>query len=128
MIELSGANIFIAIILGTLTGIIGGFFGVGGGIIMVPAFLYWFQCTQQTASATSLMAMLLPVGALAVWKYYQAGHVQGVHIKIGLFTSIGLFVGSWLGAKFSIQTSSRNASIAFGILMILIGFRIILRR
>ena len=61
------------VVTGFLAGIASGMFGIGGGIIIVPVLVLGFKMEQQVASGTSLIALLLPVGAFAVWNYWQAG-------------------------------------------------------
>ena len=85
-----------SIFLGLAGGILSGFFGIGGAVVIVPALVYIFKFPQHYAQGTALVALLLPVGLLAVVKYYQAGNVN---IKIGLLISLGFFVGGFIGAS-----------------------------
>ena len=64
------------IILGLAAGVLSGLFGIGGGIVLVPSLIVFFGMEILDANATSLAAMLLPVGILGVWSYYKAGHVN----------------------------------------------------
>jgi hypothetical protein len=108
------------ITLGLLTGILSGLMGIGGGLIMVPLLVFLFDFPQKTANGISLVAMLLPVGILAVWQYYRDGHIQFVpHIQGGLMIGIGIFFGAWLGAKLAGIISTQIASKLFAILLII---------
>src|SRR5688572_2090931 len=77
------ANLLL-IVIGIGAGILAGFFGVGGGIIIIPALIFGLGYTQHMASGTSLVALLLPVGLLGVLEYYRAGKIGPENIKAGL--------------------------------------------
>ena len=84
------------VLLGLSAGVLSGLFGIGGGLIIVPALVFIFGLTQQEAQGTSLAVLLPPVGLLAVYKYYQAGHVR---FSMAMFIALGLLVGAFFGAK-----------------------------
>jgi uncharacterized membrane protein YfcA len=86
--------------VGVLAGIMSGLFGVGGGIVMVPTLIALFGMEMLDANATSLAAMLLPVGVLGVINYYKAGLIN---LKHSLWLSIGLFGGSLAGAEAAVS-------------------------
>ena len=80
------------LILGVAAGILSGLFGIGGGIVMVPSLIVIFGMGILDANATSLAAMLLPVGVLGVIAYYRAGLIN---VKDSLLIAGGLFLGSF---------------------------------
>lgn len=88
------------LILGILTGILSGLFGIGGGILMVPALIVFFGMNILDANANSLTAMLLPVGIFGVIAYYKAGMIN---IKDSLLIALGLFLGSFFGGELAIN-------------------------
>jgi len=90
------------LILGIVAGILSGLFGIGGGIVMVPSLIVIFGMDILDANATSLAAMLLPVGILGVWAYYKAGLIN---IKESLWISLGLFLGSFAGGELAVNIS-----------------------
>ncbi|MCG8345017.1 MAG: sulfite exporter TauE/SafE family protein [Chlorobiales bacterium] len=94
------------LITGLSAGVLSGLFGIGGGLIIVPALVLIMGFSQHTANATSLTALLLPVGILGVLEYYRAGKITTEHIWFGVIIAIGLFAGAFLGAK--IATSLTN--------------------
>ena len=63
----------ILISIGLLAGVLSGFVGIGGGVIIVPALVYFLGFSQHLAQGTSLFILLLPVGILAVSNYYKSG-------------------------------------------------------
>jgi uncharacterized membrane protein YfcA len=103
------------ILLGLAAGILSGLFGIGGGIVLVPSLLVFFGMDILDANATSLAAMLLPVGILGVWSYYKAGHVN---LKESLWISLGLFIGSFFGGEIAVNISEQLLSTLYaGILL-----------
>lgn len=83
------------IILGLLAGIICGLFGTGGGMILVPAFIYIFRIEAKKARGTSLCCMLVMVIASSVF-YYKSNYIDW---NAGILCAIGGIVGGYLGAK-----------------------------
>jgi|SRR5665647_47615 uncharacterized membrane protein YfcA len=88
------------LIVGILAGIMSGLFGIGGGIVMVPTLIAIFGMNMLDANATSLAAMLLPVGVFGVINYYKAGYIN---IKDSLWIALGLFGGSFFGAELAVS-------------------------
>ena len=86
--------IFLAI--GLVAGVLSGLFGIGGGILIIPSLIFFANFHTKLALGTSLGAMLLPVGLLGAYAYYQQGNL---HIKGSLLLGVGLFFGAYVGAK-----------------------------
>jgi uncharacterized protein len=107
------------LILGVLAGILSGLFGIGGGIIMVPSLIAIFGMDILNANATSLTAMLLPVGIFGVIAYYKAGLVN---LKESLWISLGLFAGSFLGGEIAINLNESVLSKLYGGFLMYIAF------
>ena len=111
--------LFLAI--GLAAGLLSGLFGIGGGIIIVPALLLYGRMEPTTATGTSLMALLLPVGALGAWQYYRNGHVN---VTAGLLVAAGLFVGAYFGARVGLTLNPTTARRAFAVFLVLVSARI----
>lgn len=94
--------IFGIAIIGIVAGIMSGLFGIGGGIIIVPTLVAFIGMGLLGANATSLAAMLLPVGILGVINYYKAGYIK---IKDSLWISLGLLAGSYFGAELALSVN-----------------------
>ena len=90
------SSVWLALAVGVLVGIISGLVGIGGGVIMVPIFVYGFKMDQHMAQGTSLAALLAPIGISTFWEYYQACKVNG---KVVLLVAIGFAVGGYFGAR-----------------------------
>src|SRR5437763_1250123 len=95
-------RIFGGIGLGIAVGIISGLIGVGGGIVMVPALILLFRMHQTLALVTSLAMLLPPAGILAFMMYFRGGEAD---LKLGLFMSLGVFLGGYFGADWAQQIS-----------------------
>ncbi len=118
---MSFIQIISLLIIGLCAGLVSGSMGVGGGIIVVPALVFFMGLSQHQAQGTSLTMMMLPVGILGVINYYKAGYVK---INYALFLMAAFIFGSYLGSKFSIQLPEKTLKQIFGIFIILAGARI----
>lgn len=115
-------NIIAFIAVGILAGILSGMFGVGGGIVIVPALVYLCGFSQLKAQGTSLAIMLPPVGIAAFIQYYKQGQVD---VKAGILICIFLVFGSMFGAKIAHIIPISVLKKSFGVLMILISLKMI---
>jgi hypothetical protein len=116
---------FLYMLLGLVVGVLSGIVGIGGGILIIPALVYLFHMNQHKAQGTSLTALLLPVGGLAFWEYYKAGNVD---IKAGLLIALGFFVGGYFGGLWAQHIPEIALRRVFGILVTIIGIRLLLSR
>lgn len=108
---------------GFFAGIMSGIFGIGGGIILVPILVLLLKFKQQTASGTSLVALLLPVGILGVIEYMKAGKISYEHIRYGLVISLGLFVGVYFGARLAVNLPDLLLRRGFAVLLLALAVR-----
>jgi hypothetical protein len=115
-------QLLILIVVGILSGMLAGVFGVGGAIIVIPALVFILGLSQHDAQGTSLAFMLPPVGILATWNYWKAGHVNW---KMALVLSLTFVVGAYLGSHFSINISDKTLRRMFGVLMLIIAIKMI---
>ena len=115
-------QLIILIAIGILSGILAGVFGVGGAIIVIPALVFILGLSQHMAQGTSLAFMLPPVGILATWNYWKAGHVDW---KIALILSLTFVLGAYLGSTLSLNISDRTLRRMFGVLMIVMAIKMI---
>jgi len=110
------------ILVGLIAGTAGGAFGIGGGVIMIPAFVMFFGLTQHQAQGTAVAVMLPPILILAVMRYYQAGNVK---VKMACFVALGFIFGAYLGAHLVQYIPDGTLKKIFGILMILVGVKMV---
>src|SRR5258708_40111492 len=73
---LRSMNLFGLLAVGLVAGVCAGMFGIGGGLIIVPALLYFFKMTELQSIGTSLAALILPVGLLGAAEYYRNGYIN----------------------------------------------------
>jgi len=112
---------FLYLCAGVLAGVLAGIFGIGGGILIVPALVFFGKMSQRTAIGTSLGALLLPVGALGVWAYWREGDVD---VKAALWIALGMFVGAYGGAMLAQSLSESSLKRAFAVLLVLVAGRL----
>ncbi len=105
-------------LIGLSAGILSGLFGIGGGVLIVPALMYGLGFSQKLATGTSLAILLPPVGIAAVMEYYRHG---AVNIKAAMVIAIMVVLGSWLGSKFSVGIDPATMKLLFGVFLILLG-------
>lgn len=115
-------DIFILIAIGLAAGLLSGMFGVGGGIIIVPALVFFVGMTQHEAQGTSLGLMLLPIGILAAYNYYTTGNLD---IKAGLIIALAFVVGGFFGSKMALSIDQLTLKRIFGVLMLVVAIRLI---
>ena len=104
----------IYLIIGVLAGIISGMFGVGGGIIIVPALVYFAAFSQHKATGTSLAVLLPPIGLLATLEYYRHGNVD---LRAAAIIAITMIAGAWIGAHFANKVSGPHLRLGFGVFL-----------
>jgi uncharacterized membrane protein YfcA len=110
------------LIIGTLGGVASGLFGVGGGIVLVPALIYWAGFSQHLATGTSLMVLLPPIGLAAAIEYYRHGNVD---VSAALLLAAGMFVGAWVGAYFANQMKGPHLRLLFGLFISALGIYLV---
>ena len=110
------------ILIGSIAGILSGMFGIGGGVIIVPALMFLCGFSQLKAQGTSLAILLPPVGIFAFIEYYKRGQVN---IKAGILIVIFLVIGSVFGSKLAQNIPTEVLQKGFGVLMILISLKMI---
>ncbi|HEY2325012.1 MAG TPA: sulfite exporter TauE/SafE family protein [Thermoanaerobaculia bacterium] len=110
------------ILIGALSGIAAGFFGIGGGIVVVPLLVYWAKFTQHRATGTSLAVLLPPVGIAAVIEYYRNDNVD---IRAALYIAVAMIVGGGIGAFFANRLPGPYLRLIFGIFVVVLGVYLI---
>lgn len=113
--------LYVYLAIGLGAGVLSGLFGIGGGIVIVPALLFFARMHPATATGTSLGALLLPVGALGAWEYYRNGHLD---VRASLLLAAGLLFGAYAGAKLNQLLSPVQAKRAFAVFLVLVAARL----
>ena len=108
--------LFIALV-GLASGVCAGLFGVGGGIIMVPAMVHLLKFDIKMAIGTSL-AVIIPTAIIGASKHYHIGNVNWKAVMILVPLAM---LGAWLGAKLTVPISSEHLKRVFGGFLICVG-------
>ena len=110
------------LIIGLAAGVLSGLVGVGGGLIVVPALIFFLGYSQHQAQGTSLGLLLLPVGILAVINYYNKGQVD---IKVVAVMGIAFVLGGWLGSKLALRLPSDTVKKIFAVFLFYSAFKLL---
>ena len=121
--EITTQQILILIAIGFFGGLISGTFGVGGGIVIIPALVFFMGVTQHKAQGIYLGMVTLPVFIFASYNYYKSGNFNFKYslLLLGTFV-IGSFLGSYLSNNY---ISDKTLQKIFGVLMLLTSLKII---
>lgn len=111
-------SLIVLILIGLGAGIGSGLFGIGGGVIIVPALVFLLGFSQHRATGTSLAVLLPPVGIAAVFEYYRNDNVDW---KAGLIIALSMLLGAWLGALISNRLSGPVLRLLFSGFLIFLG-------
>ena len=109
--------------IGLVAGVASGMFGIGGGLIIVPALLYMMKLKELEAIGTSLAALIPPVGLLGAIVHYRAGNIR---VSYAVLLAAGLFVGAYFGAKIITPLDPRTIQRIYGIFLLLIAARMLI--
>jgi uncharacterized protein len=112
----------ILVVIGLVGGLASGLFGVGGGIVIVPALIYWAGFTHHKATGTSLAVLLPPIGLAAAIEYYRHGNVD---VRAAVILAGMMTVGAWAGAFLANRMSGPHLRLAFGVFVSCIGFYLV---
>ena len=118
-------TIVILAIIGLAAGIFGGMVGLGGGVIMIPAMVYFLGMTQTGAQGTSLAVMLPPVGLFAVMNYYKAGQLN---LKYAAIIALTFLIGGYFGSKIALNIPISTLRRIFALALILIAVNMMLKK
>lgn len=115
-------TILILLLIGVGAGMLSGFVGVGGGIIIVPALVFFLGFSQKLAQGTSLGILLLPVGILAVFQYYKQGYID---FRVVGIVSVSFLLGGYLGSKIALTLSQETIKKVFAVVLILVAMKML---
>ena len=112
------------LLIGAAAGILSGFIGIGGGLLIVPALMYFMGMSQMAAQGTSLALMLPPIGALAVMNYWKAGEVDA---RAAAVMVLAFVAGGYFGSRIALSLDPLKVRLAFGLVMLLVAVRMIVQ-
>lgn len=111
-------------LIGLAAGVLSGFAGVGGGVIIIPALIFLLGMTQFEAQGTSLAMMIPPIGLMAAFNYYKEGYINW---KYAIILALFFFVGGYIGSKLAISIPQNIVKKSFAIFIILVGARMLFK-
>lgn len=113
------------LLVGIVVGMVSGVVGIGGGILFVPALIWFAGMSQHRAQGTSLGALLAPVGLFAFLEYYRKGNAD---IRIAVLLGLGFLVGGYFGAVGAQHISDLWLRRIFAVTLIGVGGRLLFIR
>ncbi len=123
--DMSVSMLILLLVIGIITGVVAGMFGIGGAIIMVPALVFIMGLSQHMAQGTSLAVMLPPIGIIATWNYWKAGQVN---LKFALILAAAFIIGSYFGSKYALNIPQNVLKKIFGVLLLLVAAKMFLSK
>lgn len=105
--------------IGFMAGFFGGLVGIGGGLIMVPALVYFLAKNQHEAHGTSLFVIVFTasVGALS---YAGFGHMN---LDYAIWVAVGGISGAYLGSALALKLPEKTLRVLFGWLLVVVGIK-----
>ena len=114
-------NYLIAGIIGLFGGVASGLFGVGGGVVMVPAMVFFLALDFKVAVGTSL-AVIIPTALVGSFQHYQQGNLAWrTALMLAPTAMLGGFSGAWLTK----HIDSSDLKKMFGGFLVLVGLKLI---
>ena len=112
------------LLIGAAAGILSGFIGIGGGLLIVPALMYFMGMSQMAAQGTSLALMLPPIGALAVMNFWKAGEID---VRAAAVMVLAFVAGGYFGSRIALSLDPLKVRLAFGLVMLFVAVRMIVQ-
>lgn len=109
------------VIIGLLGGILSGFMGVGGGVVMIPLMILLLGFNQHEAQGTSLAVLAIPVTFMAAYTYYNEGHVNW---KFALVIALAFVIGGFIGSKFAVTINQGVLKKIFAVILLIAALKL----
>lgn len=126
MNKMEVSTLVILIIIGLFAGIMSGFVGIGGGIVIVPALVYILGFTQFQAQGMSITLMLPPLGIMAFMNYYNQGHITKTSILYTSIMAAFFLIGGYFGSKWALKLPENLVKLIFGLILMYVSIRMII--
>lgn len=124
---MAASEIITIVILGVAAGVLSGLVGIGGGIILVPALIYFLHYSQHQAQGTSLGVLTLPVVILGFYQYYKYCQTAGtpIDIKVIGLLAAGFIVGGFFGGKIAVRIDTDTMKKIFAVILFYTAFKLL---
>ncbi len=110
------------LLIGLVAGVAAGMFGIGGGLIIVPALMFVLKAPPLVAIGTSLAALIPPVGLLGAAQYYRSGHMN---LRWAALVALGIFLGAYFGARIMISLPSAWIRRIYALFLLVMSLRML---
>lgn len=120
---MSTTTILILVLIGLFAGMLSGFVGIGGGVVIVPALVFFLGITQHQAQGTSLFVLAMPVVILALMNYAKSNNVNWTY---GAVIAATFVIGGYFGSKLSLKLSPGLVKFVFGLIMAYVSIRLVI--
>lgn len=120
---MSTSTILACLAIGIVSGVIAALCGVGGGVVMVPAFVFFLKLPHKTAVATSL-AIIIPTALMATTQNARSGFVEW---KVAVITAISASIFAYFGAGWLKTMSNETLTRIFGVILVVFGVRMLMQ-
>lgn len=119
--------ITIIIIIGLFAGMLSGLVGIGGGIVLVPALVYFLNYSQHQAQGTSLGVLTFPVVLIAFLTYFYDLKKMGepIDFKVIGFLAIGFVAGSFIGSTMALKIDKEVLKKIFAVVLFYTAFKML---
>jgi uncharacterized membrane protein YfcA len=116
-------NLFLSLVLiGLLAGILSGFMGVGGGVVMVPLMILLLGYDQHQAQGMSLAVLAVPVTFLAAYNYHSSGHP--INWKFALVIAVFFVLGGYFGSKIAVSLNQNVLKKIFALILVVAAVKL----
>ncbi len=109
--------------IGLVAGVFAGLFGLGGGLIIVPALIFLLGFNDKQAVGTSLAALIPPVGLLGAAEFYRSGFMS---LASAALIAGGLFVGAYFGARIAIGLDPATFRRIYAAFLIVVALKMLI--
>lgn len=123
--QYGGMYYVLTAMIGLVSGVTSGLFGIGGGIVMVPAMLLLLNVPKAHVAVGTSLAVIIPTALMGTWQHQRHANIDWAMVAALAPTAIcGGYLGVWLGT----QLTPDNLKRAFGVLLILVGLKLVFGR
>lgn len=113
---------YLFLAIGLFAGILSGLFGIGGGIVIVPALMILAKFPAVQATGTSLGALMLPIGAfIGALTYYKNGNLD---VRASVWIAVGMIAGAYIGSQLVQHVSDIQLRRAFAVFLAIVSVRV----
>ena len=121
--EMGMITVILYLVLGVFSGIFSATFGVGSGIIIIPAVTFFAMLPQKDAQGISL-AVMVPMALMGALRYYWNPDIH-IDLRIVAILAVAVIIGANIGAEIVSRVSNRTLQLGFGCVLFMVAFRFV---